>query len=69
MLTPQSCPNCGAPITGWRCEYCGTVFEREPASVRLSLELCKQQIERDLRTHMQIEEASRVIRAIRPWGS
>lgn len=68
-MTPQSCPNCGAPITGWRCEYCGTVFEREPASVRLSLELCKQQIERDLRTHMQIEEASRIIGAIRPRGS
>ena len=23
-----NCPNCGAPITGPRCEYCGTVFER-----------------------------------------
>ena len=22
-----NCPNCGAPITGWRCEYCGTVFD------------------------------------------
>ncbi len=68
-MTPQSCPNCGAPITGWRCEYCGTVFEGEPASVRLSLELCKQQIELDLRTYMRIEETSRIIGAIRPWGS
>lgn len=68
-MTPQSCPNCGAPITGWQCEYCGTVFEGEPASVQLSLELCKQQIERDLRAHMQIGEASRIIRAIRPRGS
>ena len=23
-----NCPNCGAPITGPRCEYCGTQFER-----------------------------------------
>ena len=22
----SNCPNCGAPITGARCEYCGTVF-------------------------------------------
>ena len=22
-----NCPNCGAPITGWRCEYCETVFD------------------------------------------
>ena len=21
-----NCPNCGAPITGLECEYCGTVF-------------------------------------------
>ena len=27
-----NCPNCGAPITGCKCEYCGTVFkEEEPA--------------------------------------
>lgn len=24
-----NCPNCGAPITGSRCEYCGTVFADE----------------------------------------
>ncbi len=23
------CPNCGAPITGAKCEYCGTVFNFE----------------------------------------
>ena len=25
----SNCPNCGAPITGDRCEYCGTVFWEE----------------------------------------
>ena len=24
--TELNCPNCGAPITGERCEYCGSVF-------------------------------------------
>lgn len=23
-----NCPNCGAPINGSKCEYCGTVFEK-----------------------------------------
>lgn len=23
-----NCPNCGAPISGHKCEYCGTVFDR-----------------------------------------
>lgn len=29
-----NCPNCGAPITGDKCEYCGTVFmDREEDTV------------------------------------
>lgn len=24
-----NCPNCGAPIKGGRCEYCGTKFVQE----------------------------------------
>lgn len=27
-----NCPNCAAPITGARCEYCGTRFERPTVS-------------------------------------
>lgn len=26
---PTNCPNCGAPIRGYECEYCGTVFDLE----------------------------------------
>lgn len=22
-----NCPNCGAPVTSYKCDYCGTVFE------------------------------------------
>lgn len=25
-LSITNCPNCGAPITGRQCEYCGTMF-------------------------------------------
>lgn len=21
-----NCPNCGAPLSGWQCEYCGAAF-------------------------------------------
>ena len=27
------CPNCGAPITGSNCEYCGTVFDADADSL------------------------------------
>lgn len=26
MSKPLNCPNCGAPVRGDECEYCGTVF-------------------------------------------
>ena len=22
----KTCPNCGAPVSGWECDYCGAVF-------------------------------------------
>ena len=29
MNDKLNCPNCGAVITGAKCEYCGTVFKQE----------------------------------------
>ena len=26
IVSTTNCPNCGAPITGQKCEYCETVF-------------------------------------------
>lgn len=28
-LSPRTCPNCGAPVSGSMCEYCGSVFEKQ----------------------------------------
>lgn len=28
-IKKTNCPNCGAPIKGGRCEYCGTKFVQE----------------------------------------
>lgn len=30
-----NCPNCGAPIRGPECEYCGTVFQTKPIATPL----------------------------------
>ncbi len=32
---PTNCPNCGAPLSGSKCEYCGTVFEMEPMRIEV----------------------------------
>ena len=36
-----NCPNCGAPITGSCCEYCGTIFspQEKPKQMTLPSEL------------------------------
>lgn len=33
----SNCPNCGAPITGAACDYCGTVFERPEEVLSLAV--------------------------------
>ena len=50
-----NCPNCGAPITGSRCEYCGTIFSPQekpkqmtlPSELEYLLHLTSQQSLRD----------------------
>lgn len=34
-----NCPNCGAPITGDKCEYCGTVFRKQINAEEQSVEI------------------------------
>ena len=36
-----NCPNCGAPITGAKCEYCETVFEKETVETKILYTDCK----------------------------
>lgn len=43
-MTQTNCHNCGAPITGPKCEYCGTRFEflakeMEIENAKLTIEL------------------------------
>ena len=52
-MKSRNCPNCGAPITSYICEYCDTVLDSEAylAEKRRLQELKDQQqrIEKDLR--------------------
>lgn len=34
----MNCPNCGAPIKGKSCEYCGTIHAKEAEQVRIEVE-------------------------------
>ena len=36
MLIPRICPNCGAPVRGDECEYCGSVFKRGARKITVS---------------------------------
>ena len=35
MMTMTNCPNCGAPIRGYKCEYCETVFSQPKAEIKI----------------------------------
>ena len=43
-LTSRSCPNCGAPVRGSVCDYCGSVFEKEDTGSVLYLPPLSQSI-------------------------
>lgn len=36
-MNDTNCPNCGAPITGDTCPYCGTEFARPEEALKLAL--------------------------------
>ena len=36
-MAKTNCPNCGAPITGPACPYCGTEFVRPDSAIDLAL--------------------------------
>lgn len=62
-----NCPNCGAPITGWRCEYCETVFDiSETEKLKRENDLVKaktQCLHNSTMTENLYKEAIRAMRA------
>lgn len=41
---PTNCPNCGAPLKGNKCEYCGTEIHHIDEDAIRKLELEKQSV-------------------------
>jgi len=61
----RNCPNCGAPIDGDKCEYCGTVFDNISLDYNQILnhqyEQLKQ-VQRSLEVQFAMEELSNHIK-------
>lgn len=49
-----NCPNCGAPITGTNCEYCGTVFH--PEEERRRIAACQEFADKKAALELQIAQ-------------
>lgn len=48
----SNCPNCGAPITSYVCEYCGTVHDSKLINKSTMLKIENERLEKQ----MAIEE-------------
>ena len=59
----NNCPNCGAPIAGTKCEYCGTVFNKNVKEARTLLELENECIKNQMSIERLYEEAIFAMRA------
>ena len=60
-----NCPNCGAPITGRACDYCGTAFHipQDPIKAKTMLELENEYLKRNMAVQRLYEEAIFAMRA------
>lgn len=64
-----NCPNCGAPITGWRCEYCETVFDiSKEEKLRTEINLTKAKIQHFNNTATLNKLYEDAIRAMRDYA-
>ena len=59
----NNCPNCGASITGSKCEYCGTVFDNAQERYRLTQEQENQYLRLNL-IH-QLDQLNSEIRSLK----
>ena len=61
----SNCPNCGAPIIGNKCEYCGTVFDNISLDYNQILNHQYEQIkqvQKSLEVQLAMEELSNHIK-------
>ncbi len=61
----NTCPNCGAQAVGWKCEYCGTVFDNISLGYNQILNYQYEQlkqVQKSLEVQLAMEELSNHIK-------
>ena len=64
----MNCPNCGAPITGPICEYCGTTYE-SPEYHAEKIADAKREIKRLELEMAQIAQTQQLLSVIKPFNA
>ena len=71
MNTMTNCPNCGAPFTGYKCEYCGTIApenEKKLEDYRSAIEELKLELaQADQSVYLLAEMGHFVAAPSYPW--
>ena len=56
---PRNCPNCGAPVNGKTCEYCGTVFSVKNAEYKSDFDKYLESLKTELESAL-IKQAQEI---------
>lgn len=54
----HNCPNCGAPVTSYICEYCGTVLKKPDKTAKVLDKICELELERKEKA---VQDLSRLV--------
>lgn len=60
----RNCPNCGAPISGHVCKYCGSVLDSQ---AEFKIQMLKAEIEEIALTKAMLDVSDSVIASISKW--
>lgn len=59
-----NCPNCGAPVSGYVCKYCGSVLDSQ---AEFKIQILKAEIEEIALTKAMLDVSDSVIASISKW--
>ena len=68
QTSSNNCPNCGAPITSWKCDYCDTVFEKDGLERAEKIRIQMEQLQTSKQIESIYEDAIKAIRNYRGIG-
>lgn len=65
-MKPTNCPNCGAPLNGSKCEYCGTITNDVDSEIA-RIELEKQNIMNQMDNQRQTTLLMSMLKPFHPY--